>query len=170
MIKIHLYSHPDYARLLLIEKEVRMPEKILIVDDDLETLRLLGMMLQRKGYEIIAANSGETAISMVKKELPDLIVLDVMMPVIDGYQVAREIRNDPVTAQIPILMFTSKSQIDDKVTGYDAGADDYLTKPVHPAELTAHVKSLLSRSVKPVSEITAVNPVTSLVLWAAKEV
>jgi len=132
-----------------------MPEKILIVDDDLETLRLLGMMLQRKGYEIVAANSGELAISMVKKELPDLILLDVMMPVIDGYQVAREIRNDPVTAQIPILMFTAKSQIDDKVAGYDAGADDYLTKPVHPAELTAHVKSLLSRSVKPVTETIA---------------
>lgn len=132
-----------------------MPEKILIVDDDLETLRLLGMMLERKGYEIIAANSGELAISMVKKELPDLIVLDVMMPVIDGYQVAREIRNDPLTAQIPILMFTAKSQIDDKVTGYDAGADDYLTKPVHPAELNAHVKSLLARSVKPVTETPA---------------
>jgi len=130
-----------------------MPEKILIVDDDLETLRLIGVMLQRQGFAISAANTGELAISMAKKELPDLIVLDIMMPVVDGYRVAREIRNDPVTAQIPILMFTAKSQVDDKVAGYDAGADDYLTKPVHPAELSAHVKSLLARSTKPLPAI-----------------
>lgn len=130
-----------------------MPEKILIVDDDLETLRLIGVMLQRQGFVISAANTGELAISMAKKELPDLIVLDIMMPIVDGYRVAREIRNDPATAQIPILMFTAKSQVDDKVAGYDAGADDYLTKPVHPAELRAHVKSLLARSTKPLPAI-----------------
>lgn len=130
-----------------------MSEKILIVDDDLETLRLMGVMLQRQGYTISAANNGELAISIAKKELPDLIVLDIMMPIVDGYRVAREIRNDPVTAQIPILMFTAKSQVDDKVAGYDAGADDYLTKPVHPAELSAHVKSLLARSTKPLPAI-----------------
>jgi DNA-binding response OmpR family regulator len=125
-----------------------MPEKILIVDDDLETLRLIGVMLQRQGYEIAAANTGEMAVSMAKKENPDLIVLDIMMPVMDGYRVAKEIRQDPDTAQIPILMFTAKSQVDDKIAGYDAGADDYLTKPVHPAELSAHVKSLLARSAR----------------------
>ena len=126
-----------------------MPEKILIVDDDLETLRLIGVMLQRQGYEISAANTGELAISMARKEKPDLVVLDIMMPVVDGYRVAREIRNDPATAHVPILMFTAKSQVDDKVAGYEAGADDFLTKPVHPAELTAHVKSLLEKAVKP---------------------
>lgn len=125
-----------------------MPEKILIVDDDLETLRLVGIMLQRQGYAIVAANSGAQAISMAKAELPDLILLDIMMPDMDGYEVARQLRADPELAQIPILMFTAKNQVEDKVTGYEAGADDYLTKPTHPAELNAHIKALLSRSVK----------------------
>lgn len=122
-----------------------MAEKILIVDDDLETLRLVGLMLQRQGYNIVAANNGTQAIAMARNELPDLIVLDVMMPDMDGFQVTHELRNDPVIASTPILMFTAKSQVDDKVAGYDAGADDYLTKPVHPAELVAHIKALLVR-------------------------
>jgi DNA-binding response OmpR family regulator len=125
-----------------------MPEKILIVDDDLETLRLVGMMLQRQGYAIVAANSGAQALSMAITEMPDLILLDVMMPEMDGYEVARQMRADPGLAQIPILMFTAKSQVEDKVTGYESGADDYLTKPTHPAELNAHIKALLSRTVK----------------------
>ncbi len=123
-----------------------MVEKILIVDDDVETLRLVGLMLQRQGYEITAASNGIQAISLAKKEKPALIILDVMMPDIDGYQLAREIRQNPEIAKTPILMFTAKSQIDDKVAGYDAGADDYLTKPIHPAELVAHIKALLNRS------------------------
>lgn len=122
-----------------------MAEKILIVDDDLETLRLMGMMLQRQGYQIAAANNGKQALSSARSEHPDLIVLDIMMPDIDGYQVARELRQDPETMNIPILMFTAKSQVNDKVAGYESGADDYLTKPVHPAELAARVKVLLSR-------------------------
>lgn len=122
-----------------------MAEKILIVDDDLETLRLVGLMLQRQGYEIVAANNGTQAIAMARNESPDLVVLDVMMPDMDGFQVTHELRKDPDLASTPILMFTAKSQVDDKVAGYDAGADDYLTKPVHPAELVAHIKALLVR-------------------------
>lgn len=123
-----------------------MTEKILIVDDDVETLRLVGLMLQRQGYQIAAANNGTQAISMARAEDPDLIILDVMMPDMDGYQVTTELRKDPLLAETPILMFTAKSQVDDKVAGYDAGVDDYLTKPVHPAELIAHLKALLSRT------------------------
>ena len=123
-----------------------MTEKILIVDDDVETLRLVGLMLQRQGYQIVAANNGTQAISMAQAENPDLIILDVMMPDMDGYQVTAELRKDPQLNDTPILMFTAKSQVDDKVTGYDAGVDDYLTKPVHPAELIAHLKALLSRT------------------------
>lgn len=123
-----------------------MPEKILIVDDDIETLRLVGLMLQRQGYEIASASNGAQAISMAQKDIPDLIVLDVMMPDMDGYQVTHTLRQMPDTALTPILMFTAKSQVDDKVAGYDAGVDDYLTKPVHPAELIAHIKALLSRT------------------------
>jgi len=122
-----------------------MPEKILIVDDDLETLRLVGLMLQRQGYQVVAANNGNQAMTVAHTEMPDLIVLDVMMPDMDGYQVTRQLRAKPETANVPILMFTAKSQVDDKVVGYEAGVDDYLTKPVHPVELVARIKALLSR-------------------------
>ncbi len=132
--------------------EVSMPEKILIVDDDLETLRLVGMMLQRQGYEIAAANTGELALAIAVKEKPSLIILDVVMPGMDGYHIAREIRKDPECARIPILMFTARNQVDDKVAGYGAGADDYLTKPVHPTELNAHVRALLSRKEEPMDK------------------
>ncbi len=123
-----------------------MPEKILIVDDDLDTLRLVGLLLQRKGYEITAADNGVQAIEKAKHEIPDLILLDVMMPEMDGIEVLKRLRANSETSDIPIIMFTAKSQVDDKVTGFEAGADDYLTKPTHPAELTARVKTLLSRS------------------------
>ena len=125
-----------------------MTEKILIIDDDLDTLRLVGLMLQKQGYRIVAANNGKQGLLKVKEEIPDLILLDVMMPQMDGYEVARHLRQNPETAGIPILMFTAKSQLDDKVTGFESGADDYLTKPTHPAELQAHVKALLTRAVK----------------------
>jgi len=118
-------------------------ETILIVDDDLDTLKLVGVMLQRQGYRIMAADTGPKALAMIKEEKPDLILLDIMMPEMDGFEVARRLNTDPHTADIPILMFTAKSQVDDKLAGFDAGADDYLTKPAHPAELVARVKKLL---------------------------
>jgi DNA-binding response OmpR family regulator len=123
-----------------------MPEKILIVDDDTETLRLIGMMLERQGFIVASLNNGIQAVSIAQIEKPDLIILDVMMPDMDGYEVTRQIRNDPTLMDIPILMFTAKSQVNDKVVGYEAGVDDYLTKPVHPAELVAHIRALLSRA------------------------
>ena len=122
-----------------------MAEKILIVDDDAETLRLVGLMLQRQGYQVVSASNGAQAIQMVTAEKPDLVILDVMMPDIDGFQVTQQLRANPETAYVSILMFTAKSQVEDKVVGYEAGVDDYLTKPIHPAELTAHVRSLLAR-------------------------
>lgn len=132
-----------------------MPEKILIVDDDLDTLRLVGLMLQKQGYQIVAASSGAQGLELAFSELPELILLDVMMPGMDGYEVARRLRGNEKTVNIPILMFTAKSQLDDKVTGFEAGADDYLTKPTHPTELQAHVKALLARSTK-----SKINPPT----------
>jgi DNA-binding response OmpR family regulator len=117
-----------------------MPQKILIADDDVETLRLIGLMLQRQGFEIAAASNGTQALEMSRNGSPDLIILDVMMPDMDGYQVTRQLRQDASTADIPILMFTAKSQVEDKVTGYEAGVDEYITKPIHPAEIgRAHV-------------------------------
>ncbi|MEA3351512.1 MAG: response regulator [Chloroflexota bacterium] len=123
-----------------------MAEKILIVDDDVETLRLVGIMLERQGYEISAAHNGERAIQKALDELPDLILLDVMMPKMSGYEVARELRSNESTKLIPIIMFTAKSQVDDKVEGLEAGADAYLTKPTQPRELLAQVKALLKRA------------------------
>jgi pilus assembly protein CpaE len=130
-----------------------MAEKILLVDDDMDTLRLVGLMLQRQGYEVRAANSGIQALAIIQNELPDLILLDVMMPEIDGYEVARRLRSDSKTSNIPIIMFTAKSQVDDKVMGFEAGADDYLTKPTQPRELFAHMKAVLTRSKKAHQEI-----------------
>lgn len=124
-----------------------MAEKILIIDDDSETLRLIGMMLQRQGYQTITANNGDEGVALAIHELPDLIILDIMMPEVNGFTVAKHLRAEPATAEIPILMFTAKSQVDDKVAGFEAGADDYLTKPVHPVELVAHIKALLTRRV-----------------------
>jgi len=123
-----------------------MAKKILFIDDDLDTLRLVGAMLQRQGYQIAVASSGEQGLVQAANESPDLVLVDVMMPEMDGYEVTRRLRSDPQTADIPILMFTAKTQLDDKVTGFESGADDYLTKPTHPAELQAHIKALLARS------------------------
>lgn len=125
-----------------------MAEKILLVDDDLDTLRLVGLMLQRQGYEVRAASNGPQALSMAQVEQPELILLDIMMPEMDGYEVARRLRGDPATADIPIIMFTAKAQVDDKVAGFEAGADDYLTKPTQPRELFAHMRAVLTRSSK----------------------
>jgi CheY-like chemotaxis protein len=125
-----------------------MPAKLLIVDDDMDTLRLVGLMLERQGYDVLAASSGNQALSLAKSASPDLILLDVMMPDVDGYEVTRQLRDDANTANIPIIMFTAKTQLDDKLTGFDVGADDYLTKPAQPQELFAHIKAVLSRVSK----------------------
>lgn len=123
-----------------------MAEKILIIDDDVDTLRLVGLMLQRQGYLISAASNGSQGLAKALEERPNLILLDVMMPDMDGYEVTRRLRKNPATVSIPILMFTAKTQLDDKVAGFEVGADDYLTKPTHPTELQAHVKALLARA------------------------
>ncbi len=122
-----------------------MPEKILVVDDDIDSLKLIGLMLQRQGYEVSAANAGLQAIMKAAAEHPDLIILDVMMPDMNGYEVCKRLRNNADTQNIPIIMFTAKTMIDDKVAGFEAGADDYLTKPTHPAELASRVRAILSR-------------------------
>ncbi len=125
-----------------------MPEKILVVDDDVDTLRLVGLMLQRQGYQIVAASNGHQALALAQNENPDLILLDVMMPDMDGYEVTKQLRGIPVNSKTPIIMFTAKSQVDDKVAGFEAGVDDYLTKPTQPRELFAHVKAVLARTGK----------------------
>lgn len=125
-----------------------MSYNVLIIDDDLEALRLIGLMLERKGYVIQAASSGEQGLASITETPPDLIVLDVMMPQMDGYKVTQELRGNPQTANIPILLFTAKSTLADKIKGFQSGADDYITKPIHPAELTTRVEALLQRTAR----------------------
>jgi pilus assembly protein CpaE len=123
-------------------------ERILIVDDDRDSLKLIGLMLQRRGYQISAAQNGMQALAKAESEMPDLIILDVMMPDLDGFEVCRRLRANPKTAHTPIIMFTAKTQVNDKVLGFQAGADDYLTKPIHPAELSSRVEAVLLRSAR----------------------
>ena len=135
-----------------------MAEKILITDDDVDSLRLIGIMLQRQGYQVIVASTGNQALAKATSEVPDLIILDIMMPDMNGYEVCRRLRANPVTKSIPIIMFTAKTMIDDKVAGFEAGADDYLTKPTHPAELASRVKAILSRTpTTPTGQTTTVS-------------
>jgi len=125
-----------------------MAKKILVVDDDLESVKLVGLMLQRRGYEIVAAQSGAQGLEKAQLENPALVILDIMMPDMDGYEVCRRLRANPATATLPIIMFTAKTLVGDKVAGFQAGADDYLTKPVHPAELASRVEAVLLRSAR----------------------
>ncbi len=123
-----------------------MAQTILIIDDDIDTLKLVGIMLERKGFKILASTTGKKGLQLAKDESPDLILLDIMIPDINGYEIARTIRSSPDTETIPIIMFTAKSQVDDKVEGLEAGADAYITKPARPRELFAQVNSILKRA------------------------
>jgi pilus assembly protein CpaE len=125
-----------------------MAEKILIIDDDLDSVKLVGLMLERLGYEISAAQSGAQGLTKAETENPDLVILDIMMPDMDGYEVCRRLRANPATANVPVIMFTAKTLVDDKVAGFQAGADDYLTKPVHAEELASRVEAVLLRAAQ----------------------
>ncbi len=117
--------------------------RILVVDDDPMNVKLVEGILKREGYESLKALDGEEALDKVQRERPDLILLDVMMPGIDGYQVTRQLKGDPATAAIPIIMITALNGTEDKVRGLECGADEFLTKPVNAAELLARTKSML---------------------------
>jgi DNA-binding response OmpR family regulator len=125
--------------------EAGVTEKILIIDDDPDTIEFLTLIMQRLGFQVFEARDGMEALASAHSEKPDLIILDVMMPGLDGFEVARSLRRHPETALTPILMFTAKTQVEDKLAGYEAGVDIYLTKPVHPVELQANIKALLAQ-------------------------
>ncbi len=116
---------------------------ILIVDDNPDNLEIISTRLEFRGYHVVTAERGEEAIRIVNEERPDLMLLDIMMPDMDGYEVARRIRATEDLAYIPIIFVTARDSTEDKVTGLDAGADDYLTKPINFPELEARVRSML---------------------------
>lgn len=117
-------------------------EKILVVDDELNIRRILETRLSSVGYDVITAADGEEAILMYKKENPKLIILDIMMPKLDGYGVCQEIRRE---SDIPILMLTALGDVTDRITGLELGADDYMVKPFSPKELEARIRAILRR-------------------------
>ena len=119
--------------------------KILIIDDDTAILELIKVNLELLGHEAITASDGVKGFALARQELPDLIILDVMMPDVDGFTVASRIRNNPSTKDIPILMLTALSMIQEKTKGFDAGVDDYLVKPFELEELKLRVRALLRR-------------------------
>ena len=120
--------------------------KILVIDDDLAINELIKVNLELCGYKVIQAFDGTKGFALCKQELPSLVVLDVMMPEVDGYTVAQRIRKNNSTKNIPILMLTALSQINDKVKGFDIGVDDYLVKPFEMEELQVRVRALLKRT------------------------
>ena len=122
--------------------------KILVVDDDIAINELIKVNLELHGYKVIQAFDGTSAFAIAKQELPELIVLDVMMPEVDGFTVAQRIRQNSSTKDVPILMLTALSQLNDKVKGFDIGVDDYLVKPFEMEELFVRVRALLKRSNK----------------------
>src|SRR6266571_2941319 len=123
-----------------------MAAKILVVDDDPNVQRLLTYTLKQEGYEVVVAGDGAEGFRLWGTESPALMLLDVMLPKLDGYQVATKIRTEEgTTAHVPIIMLTAEREVEQKVRGLRAGADDYLIKPFHPAELLARIKSLLAR-------------------------
>lgn len=122
---------------------VKMKNKILIVDDDVNICELLRLYLEKEGYETLVANDGEQAVDAALKHQPDLILLDIMLPKLDGWQVCREIRK---TMETPIIMITAKGEVFDKILGLELGADDYVTKPFDTKEIVARVKAVLRRS------------------------
>ena len=119
--------------------------KILIVEDEPDALEVLGFNLQNAGYEVTTADDGDTALKKARQQLPDLILLDLMLPEIDGLEVCKLLRRDTATSGIPIIMLTAKASEIDRVVGLELGADDYVTKPFSPRELVLRVRNLLKR-------------------------
>jgi two-component system phosphate regulon response regulator PhoB len=123
-----------------------MPKTVLVIDDEPEIVKLVDYNLTKAGYLVLTARDGEGGLTAAKKHRPDLVILDVMMPGMDGWEVCRKLRQDPETSTLPILMLTAKAEEGDRVLGLELGADDYVTKPFGVRELGARVKALFRRA------------------------
>ncbi|MFT4984276.1 MAG: two-component system alkaline phosphatase synthesis response regulator PhoP [Flavobacterium sp.] len=131
--------------------------KILLVDDEPDILEIVGYNLNQEGYQIFTAANGKEAIAKAKKELPDLIIMDVMMPEMDGMEACENIRKIPELRNVIITFLTARSEDYSQVAGFDAGADDYITKPIKPKLLVSKVKALLRRSNESVQDSETLN-------------
>src|SRR5262245_57798108 len=135
-----------------------MTTRILIADDEQAVRQLLEVVLTSQGYEVLSAHNGDQVVRMAQERVPDLVLVDLMMPHLDGYEAIRQLRNDTRTAHLPMIILTTKSAPDDVVTGFETGADDYITKPFNIPELLARIKGHLRRAAQqPVR-----NPLTGL--------
>jgi len=123
-----------------------VPERILVVDDEPSILELVAYNLRRSGYEVITADNGEDGLRIAREGNIDLLILDVMLPGIDGFEVLRAVRR---TSDVPVLMLTARGEETDRVVGFEIGADDYVTKPFSPRELTGRVRAILRRFRRP---------------------
>ncbi len=122
-----------------------MKETILIVEDEKDIVKMLEYNLKKEGFKILSARNGEDALDLVIKQHPDLVILDLMLPGMDGLEVCKNLKGDVKTAFTPVIMLTAKSQESDKIVGLELGADDYMTKPFSPRELIARIKAVLRR-------------------------
>ena len=120
-------------------------EKILIIEDEKDIVKVLDYNLKKEGFRVSSANNGEDGLDMARKVHPDLIILDLMLPELDGLEVCKAVKNDTNAAHIPIIILTAKAQEADKIVGLELGADDYITKPFSPRELIARIKAVLRR-------------------------
>jgi two-component system alkaline phosphatase synthesis response regulator PhoP len=125
--------------------EVLMPEKVLVVDDEKDLVELIDYNLRKEGYTVLTAGDGLEALKLAAREAPDIVVLDIMLPGMQGLDVLKTLKKKPETASTPVILLTAKSEELDKVLGLELGADDYVTKPFSPRELVARVKAVLRR-------------------------
>jgi DNA-binding response OmpR family regulator len=142
-------------------------EKILIVDDEKDIVKVLDYNLKKEGFRAVSCYDGEDALDLAFKERPDLIILDLMLPGLDGLEVCKTLKKDVKTSYIPIIMLTAKSEESDKIIGLELGADDYITKPFSPRELIARVKAVLRR-IKDKGKLAETIQIGDLVIDFAK--
>lgn len=141
-----LLGIPEYDVVQRIQRISDTRSKILLVDDEIDTLLPLKRSLELDDFIVVGACNGGEALIKAKTDLPDLIILDLMMPEMDGYEVCKRLKNNEMTRNIPVIILTARDAISDKIKGLEIGADDYVTKPFHLNELKARVKSAIRRS------------------------
>jgi phosphate regulon transcriptional regulator PhoB len=134
-----------YERTVVPNRNANMKPKILVVDDEPDALELIQYNLKAAGYDVVTAADGEEALKKARASSPSLIILDVMLPEVDGLEVCKTLRKEPATSTVPIIMLTAKAGEIDRVLGLELGADDYVTKPFSPRELVLRVKAMLRR-------------------------